>query len=92
MKVLAAGRQCVQPCDARLESALPINCGDTGRGKPSPPTVPYVRHYGSVEVPERVVPAYRAVQEGGGAEATAFCGGGGKGSNIKGFQRIWAPP
>ena len=54
--------------------------------------VPYVRHYGAVIVPDRIVPSHSAVQEEGGEETTEFVGGGGEGGNLKGVQHLWAPP
>ena len=35
---------------------------------------------------------HRAIQERGGAEATAFSGRGGKSGNIEGVQRLWVHP
>ena len=49
-----------------------------------------MQHSGAMAVPEWATPAHIVAQEGGGAEATAF--GGGKGGNLKGVQRLWAPP
>ena len=46
--------------------------------------VPSVQHAGSMAVPEWAAPAHSGVQEGGGAEATALDGGGGKGCHLKG--------
>ena len=54
--------------------------------------VPPVRHAGDVVVPKWISQDHSTVQEGGGAETTAFGGRGGKGVNIKGVQRLWAHP
>ena len=72
--------------DALLSPAHLVHRSDTGVGKPPPPTVPSMQNSGSVEFPERAASTYGAVQEGGGAEATALGSGGGKGSHLKGVQ------
>ena len=78
--------------DAPLAPTHPGNHGDNGGGQPPLPTVTSVRHSCAMAVPERAAPAHSAVQEGGGAEATALGGEGGKGSNFKGIQRLWTTP
>ena len=77
---------------ALLVSARPVHRGNSGGGRPPPPTVTYLQHSGAVEVPKRIAQAHIAVQEGGGAEATVFGGGGGKGGDFKGVQRLWSHP
>ena len=54
--------------------------------------MPFVRHAGSVAVPEWEAPAHSAAQEWGGAEAMALGGGAGKGGNLKCVQRLWSLP
>ena len=51
-----------------------------------------MRHAGPVALPKRIAQVYREGQEGGGSEATAFSGRGGKGGNLKGVRRLWAHP
>ena len=77
---------------ALLASARPGHSVNTGGGQPPLPTVPYVHHYGAVVVPKRIAQVHSAVQEGGGAEATAFGDGGGKGGDLKGIWCLWAHP
>ena len=77
---------------ALLVSARPVHRGNSGGGRPPPPTVTYLQHSGAVEVPKRIAQAHIAVQEGGGAEATVFGGGGGKGGDLKGVQCLWEHP
>ena len=48
-----------------------------------------VRHAGDMEVHKRITKAHGTVQEGIGAEVTAFGRGGGKGGDLKGVQRLW---
>ena len=50
-----------------MELARPGHRGNTRGGQPTPPTMPSVRHTFAVEVPEWVIPAHMAVQEGAGA-------------------------
>ena len=69
-----------------MESARPGHRGNTGGGKPPPPTVPSVLHAGAVEISGQVEPAHGTVHEGGGAEATAVGSEGGKGGNLNGVQ------
>ena len=66
--------------------------GNTGGGQPPPPTVTHVQHSGAIAVLERISKYESAVKEGGGAEMTAFGGGGVKGGDIKGVQKLRAPP
>ena len=58
-----------------LVSARPLHRGNTGGGKPPPPTLPPVRHSGALSVLKRIAQYRSAFQEGGRAETTAFCGG-----------------
>ena len=78
--------------DALLAPACLGHRGNTGRGKPPPPTVSSVQYACSVAVLEWAAPAHSAAQEGGGVEATVFGGGGGKVGNLKGVQGLWGPP
>ena len=78
--------------DAFLELARPGHRGNSGGGKPPPPMVPSMLHVDAVAIPEKVVPAHAILQEGGGAEAMSVVSGGGKGGNLNGVQRLWAPP
>ena len=78
--------------DALLALACLVHLDNNVRGKPLSPTVPSVKHTGSVAVPQRVAQAHSAVQEGGGSEAAAFGGRVGKGNYLKVIQRLWAHP
>ena len=75
-----------------MKPARPGHCGNTGGGKPTPPTVLSMCHYGAVEVPEWDAPVHIAVQKGSREEVTALGGGGGEGGHLQGIQRLWAPP
>ena len=68
------------------------NLGDTGGGQTIPPTVPPVRNTGAVAVLDQIAQYHSRVQEGGGAEMTEFGGGGGKGGDLKGVQRLHVHP
>ena len=57
-----------------------------------PPMVIFLQHYGAVAVPELVLPVNSTVQEGGGAEARAVGGRGGKGGHLTGVQLLWSSP
>ena len=54
--------------------------------------VPPIRHDAALVVLERIAQEHIAVQEGGGAEMTAFGGRGGKGSDLNAVQRLRVPP
>ena len=75
-----------------MAPAHPGHSVNTGVGKPLPPTVPHVRTFGAVEVPKRIAQAHSAVQEGGGADMTAFGGIGEKGGDLKVVQSLWVHP
>ena len=75
-----------------LALARPGHRGNNGGRQPLPPKVTSVQHSGAVAFLERVAPVHSAVKEGGGAEAMAFSTRGGKGANLKGVQRLLAPP
>ena len=47
-----------------------------GVGKPPPPTVPLMQHYGALACSEREAPCHRLVRQGGGKEAKEDDGGG----------------
>ena len=67
-------------------------CGNTGGGKLTPPKVPPVQHDGAMTAPKQILQEHSAVQEGGGEEATEFCGVGGKGNSLKGVQHLQTHP
>ena len=75
-----------------MASACTGQCGITVGGQPPPHTVTPVRHAGDMEFLERIVQEHSALQDGGEAEMTAFGGGGGKVSDLKGVQRLQALP
>ena len=77
--------------DSLMAPTRPRHCGNTGGGNPPSTTVPSVQHSSYVVFPERVEPAHSAVQERGKAEATAFGGGGVKGSYLKDVQLLKPP-
>ena len=77
---------------ALLSSARLGHRGNNIVRQPPAPMVPPVQHDGDVEVPKWISQDHSTVQEGGGAETTAFGGRGGKGVNIKGVQSLWAHP
>ena len=76
---------------AILASACPGYHGNTGGEKYHPHTVPPVQHAGVVAVLEWIAQEYSILQEGGRAETMAFGDGGGKVSDLKGVQLLWAP-
>ena len=68
------------------------HCGDTGGGKPPPPTVPSMQHASIMAGSERDASAHRAMQEGGGTKETATDRGGGEGYHFQSLQRVRTPP
>ena len=64
---------------ALLALACPQHRGDSGGGKPPPPTLRPMQHAGSQAGPEQTAPDHGTVCKWGGAEKTTDRGGGEKG-------------
>ena len=75
-----------------LALACWVHRGNTGGWQPPPPTVPPVGHAGAMTVPTWIVQSHNTMQEGSGAEATAFGGGGVKGGVLKGVHHLHVQP
>ena len=52
----------------------------------------YMQHAVAMAVFEQISQEHSSVQEEGRSETTVFGGGGDKGGDLEGVQRLWAPP
>ena len=75
--------------DALFQPACPGYRDNFGGGKPPSPTVPLMRHDGSMEGTKWQAPLYRTVRKGRGTKEVSDGRGGVEGENGEGLQGLW---